>query len=82
MSLLALLGLSAAFNFVHHGILLNCLRNRFGITGVVLVWIFSFLTDRTEQVFYGGSLSDTVPLSLEVPQGEVLCPILFLLYTS
>ena len=53
-----LLDLIATFDCVDHGNLLNHLKNKFGITGVALEWISSFLTDHTQQVFFTKSLSD------------------------
>ena len=41
---LVLLDLSAAFDTVTHDILLNRLQHRFGVTGIVLDWIRSYLT--------------------------------------
>jgi len=82
ITLLGLLDLSAAFDTVDHSILLNRLAVTFGIDGVALEWIRSFLTDRTQQVFYQGSLSRIGRLEFGVPQGSVLGPLLFLLYTS
>ena len=82
ITLLGLLDLSAAFDTVNHSILLNRLAVTFGIDGVALEWIRSFLTDRTQQVFYQGSLSRIGRLEFGVPQGSVLGPLLFLLYTS
>ena len=43
------LDLSAAFDMVDHGILLNRLNNRFGIQGTALKWIESYLTGRTQE---------------------------------
>ena len=45
VNFLILLDLSAAFNTVSFHLLMNRLRNRFGITGTVLQWIESYLTD-------------------------------------
>ena len=42
---LVLLDLSAAFDMVNNGILLQQLTNLFGITGTVKSWIASYLTD-------------------------------------
>ena len=47
---LVLLDLSAAFNTLDHVTLLNRLEKRFKITGVVLKWIESYLSDRSQAV--------------------------------
>ena len=79
---LVLLDLSAAFDMVNHSILLQCLKYRFGIQGRVLDWITSYLTNRTQRVMIDDLESDPVELSRGVPQGSVLGPVLFNLYTS
>ena len=84
---LILLDLLAAFNTIDHTILLNRLETTFGIKNTVLKWTASFLTDRTQKVTIGdlgtdlGATSDPVTLTFGVPQGSVLGPILFTLYT-
>jgi Reverse transcriptase (RNA-dependent DNA polymerase) len=82
VTLLGLLDLSAAFDCVDHDILLQRLRMTFGIDGAALRWIESFLGDRTQRVSYGGQLSAAGRLSCGVPQGSVLGPLLFVLYTA
>jgi len=47
-----------------------------------LSWIKSFLCDRTQQVSFSGSRSTTGRLSSGFPQGSVLGPLLFILYTA
>ena len=79
---LILLDLSAAFDTVNHQLLLNRLKYRFGFGGVTLDWIRSYLMDRKQRVVIGDVQSDVVELSQGVPQGPVLGPILFSLYTS
>jgi hypothetical protein len=82
VTLMGLLDLSAAFDCVDHPILLQRLSQTFGIHGAVLGWIRSFLTDRTQQVTYGGHTSSISRLGCGVPQGSVCGPLLFLLYTA
>ena len=45
-------------------------------------WIRSFLSDRTYQLAYGGDLSHIYLLKYGVPQGSVLGPLLYVLYTA
>ena len=82
VTLLGLLDLSAAFDCVDHDILLSRLERTFGIDGLALEWIRSFLADRTQQVAFRGQLSGILRLVFGVPQGSVLGPLLFLLYTA
>jgi len=49
VTLLALLGLTAAFDCVDHDILLQSLQSNFGLGGKVLDWLRSFLTGRSQQ---------------------------------
>jgi hypothetical protein len=82
VTLLALLDLSAAFDCVDHEILLSRLHSCFSLDGGVLAWIRSFLSDIFQRVSFGGRLSSETVLHFGVPQGSVLGPLLFLLYTA
>ena len=79
---LVLLDLSAAFDTIDHDTLLSCLSSRFGFDGSALKWFRSYLQDRFQSVKIGSSLSNLFKLKFEVPQGSVLGPLLFSLYTT
>ena len=47
-----------------------------------LAWIKSYLSDRFQCVFIEGCLSEPLPLECGVPQGSILGPLLYILYTN
>ena len=81
MSILTLLDLSAAFDTVDHSILLTRLESTFGIRDLVLSFFRSYLQARTQVVTVTGIKSSPSLLTYGAPQGSVLGPILFILYT-
>ncbi len=82
VTLLLLLDLSAAFDTLDHSILLKRLESRFGINGMALKWIKSYLTGRQQSVVINGVRSEKQALKYGVPQGSVLGPLLFTAYTA
>ena len=82
VTLLALLDQSSAFDVIDHGILIDRLRHLFGFAGVVLEWVRSYVTERSQYVHFNGESSNVVHLECGVPQGSVLGPLLYILYTT
>ena len=73
------LDFAKAFDKVDHGLLIQKLK-RLGISGNLLKWIDSFLTQRTQQVCIEKILSSVGDVLSGVPQGSSLGPLLFLLH--
>ena len=79
---LTLLDLSAAFDTIDHSTLLERLYGDFGISGTVFQWFKSYISNRQQRIHIDGSLSCPQDLRFGVPQGSVLGPFLFCLYTT
>ena len=79
---LCLLDLSAAFDTIDHSILIHRLSSWFGFNGNVLSWLTSYLSARNFVVNINSTMSDQFSLNQGVPQGSVLGPLLFILYTT
>jgi hypothetical protein len=82
VTLLALLDVSAAFDTVDHNILLQRLSTSFGIDGKAHSWLQSFTIGRTQTVHVGSTTSARSPIRSGVPQGSVLGPLLYIMYTA
>ena len=82
VGLLVLLDLSAAFNTIDHERLLHRLQYECGICGTALFWFQSYLQNRSQRVSIKNITAEPTVLKYGVPQGSVLGPQLFNLYTK
>ncbi|XP_035812432.2 uncharacterized protein LOC118471519 [Amphiprion ocellaris] len=72
---------SGAFNTIHPSLLQEKL-NIMAVDPYLVNWITDYLTNRPQFVRVGGGRSSTLTCSIGAPQGTVLSPFLFTLYTS
>lgn len=80
-TILVLLDFSKAFDTVNHEILLAIL-NYIGFHRSSVSLVSNYLKDRSQIVVIQDSCSASKPLSCGVPQGSILGPLLFTIYTS
>lgn len=73
--------LSCAFDTLNTRFILDKLSN-YGIRGQILDWFASFLTNRKMAVTVSGKDSEERSISLGVPQGSVIGPLIFILYIN
>ena len=81
MAALVLLDLSA-FDVIDHRILQMSLEYSYGVTRSALSWIKSYLSDRVWHVGIGKSTSEGKHLDFGIPQGSVLGPHKYWLYSK
>ena len=75
------LDMSAAFDIVNHSLLIQKLR-LYGFESNIIEWIQSYLSDRSQCVSIDGALSKLLPVRHGVPQGSILGPLLYTLFTN
>ena len=72
---------AAILNTVDHETLLRRLELTFGESGNALSWLASYLSGREYFVRLGADCSEVLQLLTGMPQGSVLGPLFFIMYT-
>ena len=76
-----MIDLSAAFDMVDHPLLLQKLE-LLGLEQSAIDWFQSYLSHRTQSVFVDGYLSPPLDLICGVPQGSILGPLMYIIFTN
>ena len=81
VSVIVLLDMSKAFDSVCHDLMLSKLC-RIGVSNAACNWLGSYLSQQNQIVNIANCISDPLPLSVGVPQGSILGPVLFTRYVN
>ena len=76
-----LLDIRKAFDLVNHEILLEK-RKIYNCTSTSVKWFTSYLQDRKQATAFRGTISESKPVSVGVPQGSILGPLMFILFMN
>ena len=71
-----------SISYIGVTLLLDILRNRFGITGPALNWHKTYLSERSYRVVTGGAESIDTDLDCGLPQGSSLGPLKFIAFAA
>ena len=77
----AFLDLSAAFDTLSKKVVCQKL-SAYGFNNTSVKWVDSYLSDRSQQVMIGSTLSKPTKLNVGSPQGSILSPTIFIILLS
>ena len=81
ISVIVLLDVSKAFDSIRHDLMFRKLRKA-GVSESACTWFESYLSQRQQVVKCQNNVSDPLPLTVGVPQGSIMGPVLFTLYVN
>ena len=81
MAAVCMIDMSAAFDVVDTALLLDKMK-MYGFDRNAVQWTWSYLTYRSQSVYIEGSLSSPLSLIAGVPQGSILGPLFYTIFTN
>ena len=81
ISVIVLLDMSKAFDSIRHDLMLRKLRKA-GVSESACAWFESYLSQRQQVLKFQNTVSDPLPLTVGVPRGSIMGPVLFTLYVN
>ena len=71
-----------AFDTVSHDLILHKLKTQYNIDGALLKFFTEYLHNRKQHVILDNVISESVDVLSGIPQGSILCPLLFVLFIN
>ena len=81
ISVIVLLDMSKVFDSIRHDFMLRKLR-KVGVSESACDWFENYLSQRQQVVKFQNTVSDPLPLTIGVPQGSIMGPVMFTFYVN